>query len=161
MKRTKQFFLLLIASLAFAALLAGCGGASEQADVNLSEVLGSLQKEIVLDETMQDFTADKLAALCGVSSADMLQFAGVYTGVGILADEIILIQAKDAEAADRIEAGVKERYEKKCAEMKDYLPAEYDKLLASTVLRKGNYVALLVSSEHARMEEIFNAAFQS
>jgi len=138
--------------------LSGCSAPAKE--VNLSDVMDQIQDAVQLDSSMQDLTMDQISTLYGISSAQVEQFAGKIATSGILADEIIMIEAKDADAAKEIKSAVDARYQAKLDEMKDYLPDEYSKISACQVLQSGNIVAMFIASEQSAqtMIDLFNAA---
>lgn len=84
----------------------------------------------------------------GVDVADCDQYLFmIYDGDEMLTDEIALVVAKDADAADAIEEKLKTRLERKSDESAGYLPEQYEIAKKGKVLRDGLRVALLVSRD--------------
>jgi cytochrome P450 len=137
--------------------LSGCSAPAKE--VNLSDVMDQIQDAVQLDSSMQDLTMDQISTLYGISSAQVEQFAGKIATSGILADEIIMIEAKDADAAKEIKSAVDARYQAKLDEMKDYLPDEYSKSRRARSCRQ-KLVAMFIASEQSAqtMIDLFNAA---
>lgn len=140
-------------------LLSACGG-STAADVNLNDVLADITSTVQLPEAMTEMTMDQMTAIYGIESSDILQFAGSYNDIGTLADEIIMIEATDSDAAAAVKEKVDARYQAKLNEMKDYLPDEYEKILGCEVLVNGNYIAMFISADAESMQEIYEAALK-
>lgn len=138
-------------------LLAGCGGSGGQ-DADLSAVMADIQSEITLPESMADLSAADLESMYNIQSAEYTQFAGKVTNIGILGDEIVMVQAASDEAATAIKEKMDARYQSKLNEMKDYLPDEYDKINGGRVVQNGRYVALLVSADQTTLEDIYTKA---
>ena len=149
----------MTALIAVLLLLSSCGK-STTADVNLSDVLAEISDSVQLPNELTKMTMSELTGLYGIESDEIVQFAGYYTDVGTLADEIVLIEAKDSAAADTVRQKVEDRYDAKLAEMKDYLPDEYEKIQNGTVLVQGSYIALIVSDNADTVQDIYKAAIK-
>jgi len=65
----------------------------------------------------------------------------------LMADEIVLIEAMDAQAAGRVKEKLEGRYQSKLNETRDYLPDEFAKIENSKVSVNGNFVAMIVLGE--------------
>ena len=138
-------------------LLAGCGGAAKSAD--LSAVKDSLVAQFKLDEMMA-LSQDDLLDMYGIKPDDVKQYAALIARSSTSADEILLFEAKDADAASRLKAQLDKRYQAKLNEAKDYLPDEYAKIAACQVAQNGNYVSLIVSPDAEAMTKLYQAAFK-
>ena len=62
--------------------------------------------------------------------------------------EIVLIEAVDAEAADRVEAALKDTYDDVLSTYTSYTPQKVDMVKACKVTKDGNYVTL-ISADNA------------
>ena len=138
-------------------LLAGCGGAAKSAD--LSAVKDSLAAQFKLDEMMA-LSQDDLLDMYGIKPDDVKQYAALIARSSTSADEILLFEAKDADAASRLKVQLDKRYQAKLNEAKDYLPDEYAKIAACKVAQSGNYVSLIVSPDAEAMTKLYQAAFK-
>ena len=102
-------------------LLAACGSiaeTTETAPVSLAEVMDSFQ----LDEEMIRLEGEDLTDVYGIALEDVAQFAAAVNGSGIKADEIVLVEAVDEDAAARVKELLDERYQSKLNELENYLP---------------------------------------
>lgn len=151
MKRTISLLLALIALLS----LVGCAG-SQPADVDLNEILTEMEKQVSLSEMMTLQESD-LTDLYGIQPADVEQFYGSMVGDGISPDEIVMIKAKDADAAARVRQALESRLQNKRNEAKGYNPDAYSLMQKSKVSLKGNYVSLLVSSEQDKLTSVYDS----
>lgn len=140
-------------------LVSGCSQSASTTPtpppVNLGEILEKIEGEFTLDSSMENITMPQLTSLYQISSTEIDQFVGKITGIGILGDEIVFVKAKDAKTAASVKQKFDARYEVKLAEMKDYLPEEYDKIKAGKVLSSGNYVAMIVHADAAEIEKLY------
>ena len=133
-------------------ILAACGGKKEPAAaVNLGDVLAKFS----LGEEMMALGESDLLDLYGINAADVKQFAGAVNTSGIKCDEIVLIEAVDADAAGRVKTALDTRYQAKLNEMENYLPDEYAIVKECQVTSSGNFVAMIVGPTAAELTKIY------
>ena len=148
----------LALALALCLLLAGCaGGAAKTAD--LSAVQAALSASYDLDGMMA-LSEDDLLDMYGIRMEDVKQYVALIARTGTSADEILLFEGRDADAAARIRAQLDKRYQAKLNEAKDYLPDEYAKISACKVTESGGYVSLIVSADAEAMSKIYRDSFK-
>jgi len=147
----------IIAWILLAALLvslAACGGEkAKSVDLNAvyEEFQGTLPEMMVLDETL-------MMNLLGIPAEDCAQVVTAVCANGLDADEVWLIEAKDAQALDRLKALAEGRLEAKAAETENYLPDQYLVVKEGQILTQGNYLALLVSPQVDTLKTAFENA---
>ncbi len=147
--------LLLIAALI---LLSGCaGGGAKSADLNA--VKEALSAQYGLDEMMV-LSEDDLLDMYGIKAEDVKQYAALIAKSSTSADEILLFEGKDADAAARIKEKLDKRYQAKLNEAKDYLPEEYAKISACKVETNGCFVSMIVSADAEAMTKLYQGAFK-
>lgn len=153
-KRTLAAALILALALAMTA----CGGGKKEsaASVDLAAVLAQFK----LGEEMMTLTPADLAQLYYIDEADIKQSAAAMHTSGINCDEIILIEAVDAEAAGRVKSILDARYQSKLNEMRDYLPDQYAIIESCQVTQNGNFVAMIVAPNASELTDIYNKSFQ-
>jgi len=148
--------------IALVLTLTACGGKEEPVSEPAAQ---EAVKEIVLSDIMAQFTFDgemlELAAtdmldLYGIEEADMKQFAAVVNTSGIDCDEVILIEAVDAEAAGRVKECLDTRYQAKLNETENYLPDEYAVIKECSVTQNGNFVAMIVAPNAGDMVSVYD-----
>ena len=136
--------------------LTGCGkdaGADVQMDVQsvYDSMVPVLPEMLPMDEMM-------MLNFCGIQ-ADMCQQAVVSVCFdGLRADEIWLIEAKDADTLKELEALAQSRLTRKGEESITYSPEQYEVVQAAEVITAGNYLAVIVSPDVQDLVEIFNQA---
>ena len=106
---------------------------------------------IAMDDAM-------LLNYCGVETVDCLQSVAAICSDGLRTDEIWLIEAKDAEKADKIASLAQNRLQAKAEESASYSPEQYAVVQKAQLLRCGNYLALIVSPEVETLSGLFKAA---
>ncbi|WP_018211142.1 DUF4358 domain-containing protein [Desulfitobacterium hafniense] len=136
--------------------LGGCA-TKETAEADLAQIVGDIEAQQLLPEGMEDLNAADLEKLYNIKSSEYSQFAGKINNVGILGDEVVLVEAADKAAVETIKGKMEQRYQSKLNQMDGYIPEEYEKIKNGNVLVEGNYVALLVAENQDKVNEIFKA----
>ena len=95
---------------------------------------------------------------CGVETVDCIQSVAAICSDGLRTDEIWLIEAKDAAAADKIAALAQSRLQAKAEESISYSPEQYAVVQKAQLLRSGNYLALIVSPQVETLSQLFKSA---
>lgn len=131
-------------------------------DVNLFEVLNSINFKFSIseDEMLRIETTDDLELYYNIVPADVKQFAAETT-VNSATDitELILVEAVDSEAAQRVYDALLVRYNSQrdlCASYSAELLAIVDEC---SVSQNGNFVTLIMSSDFDNITEWYNSYF--
>lgn len=160
----------LIPVIVLAALiLTGCGAsqtspsapaettaaATEPAALDFEKVYGEmtakLPEMILLDDaTMQTY--------CGINKEDCLQALVAVNLNGLETDEIWLIEAKDENKMDDLEATAQLRLKMKAEETETYAPAQYEVVKKAQLIREGRFLALIVTPEVESLADCFRTA---
>lgn len=152
----KRLLAMVLAALMVLGMTA-CGGseAAKSADVSaLYETMtATLPQMLPMDETtMMNFL--------GIDAADCTQAAVAICAEGLRADEVWLIEAKDAEAFARIQSLAEARLKAKAEETVSYNPEQYAVVEKAQLLTEGNYLFLLVSPDVDTLKAAVEAALQ-
>lgn len=137
--------------------LAGCGGKDSGADVQIDvqsvydSMLPVMPEMLAMDEMM-------MLNFCGIEAEMCKQAVVSVCFDGLRADEVWLIEAKDADALKTLEALAQSRLERKGEESITYSPEQYEVVQAAEVITVGNYLAVIVSPDVQDLVEIFNEA---
>lgn len=140
----KRAICVLMAVLAL--MLSACSQQPAK-EVSLPQVMGDLAKAYGMDEGILELTEDDLLELYGIEAADVKQFAARIRLESIQADEIVLIEAVDGKAAERVKEMLDNRYQSKLNETRDYLPDEFAKIEKCKVMQNGNFVSMIICAE--------------
>ncbi|MBR5133973.1 MAG: DUF4358 domain-containing protein [Clostridia bacterium] len=122
----------------------------------------AIQDKIVADLGLGSVNAMKTKALTnglGITEESIKATASFYADGEVFDEEIYLIEATDAAAADDVEAKLNTRLESLRSQAANYSAESKAILDECDVLRKGNYVALFFSTKRAEMEKIFEDSF--
>ena len=129
----------LVSILLLCLCLFWASACSSNPDVNLHEVMGEMEKQESLSDMMVLDTSD-LTDLYGISPED----------------EIVLVKAKNPQAAARIQDALTSRWESKGNEAKDYNPDGYALIQNCEVRVDGNYVAMIVSPDYEALNSTYD-----
>ena len=150
-------------------LLTGCTGKSSDSgeknetkpkkDVNVTEIMEEINSSVELPEMTVISTDEYLETLYGISPDDVKQYAIEVNSNGVNQDEIIIIEAASGEAMGRLEETLNSLLEYKAAQMKDYLPEEYDMIMKCSVKKNGDFIYMVVSYEKDKIEKIIEKNF--
>lgn len=137
--------------------LCACGGKAEAPKVELQPIYDGFAS-MMPDMLILD--SDNMLNMLGVRTEDCEQAITAICSYGLQADEVWLIQAKDADALARIQALAETRLHAKADETEFYLPEQYLIVKEGQIIVNGLYLALLVSPEVSTMVSQFEAAFK-
>ena len=151
MKKTLALFLCIL----FALSCASCSSPESAPSADLKEVLADMESQLSISDPLKVDTEDDLMTIYGIEAADVKQFAGMYSGTGINADEIMMVEAVDSDAAGRVKEKLEKRYQDKENETVQYLPDQYDIVQKGEVRVNGNYVSLLVAQDADKLFSIY------
>ena len=152
----KKFISLMLTAVMLLTL-AACGGKEETKSVDLNalyESYGAYLPDMFLPD------ADTMMNFLGIDAADCKQYVVSICGDGMRADEVWLIEAKDADALARLTELAQTRIVAKEDETVSYAPDQYAVVLEAELLTSGNYLALLISPDVEAMKAGFEAAMQ-
>lgn len=152
MKKLISIVLLIVLVLT----LSACGGKKEAKSVNLSEVLAKFS----FDGEMMALEVTDLLDLYGIAAEDVKQHAATVNTSGIDCDEVVLVEAANADAAKRVKTALDNRYQAKLNETENYLPDEFAVIKTCSVTTNGNYVAMIVAPNAADMVKVYNESFK-
>lgn len=149
---------LIVLLLAAALLLTACGGGKAAVEpVDLNQVYETMEQTLPgmmkLDETM-------MLNLLGIRVEDCAQALVAVVSDGLRADEVWLLEAKDADALARLTALANNRLAAKLDETEFYLQEQYAVVKQAQLLTRGNYLAFLISPDVETLQSVFLDAVQ-
>ena len=157
----KKVFLAFISAMIIALCMCSCGNsgsgtASTAAkEINLSEVISTINSgspnKMELIESVDD-----LNKYYSISKEDVKSFGAEIDKSGI--DEVVIVEAVDADAASRIQAKLQQRYNSKKQQGASYSPEDLQIIKNCSVKTNGNIVSMIISSNAGAMEEVLNSA---
>ena len=153
---------LLCTVLVMAALLCcftSCAGSTEPKEVNVNDVYNEVAAAISVPDFIE-LTESDIVDYVAVNVADLKQMKVQISAEAISADQIVLCEAVDAEAASRVEAAFSAYLNSVKNSFENYLPSEFAKMKNIEVQRSGNYVYYAVTAEIEKVNDIFDKYFK-
>ena len=152
----KKVTSILAAALVLAIMLCACGGAKGNGK-KLSEVYSAVKSQVTLSD-MNEFTDVKsLDRFYGISAESVEDFAGGVNNSGVNMEEIVLVKAKDDNAAASVETALNNRKQAKYNENKNDNPEQAEVIEKCAVTRDGVYVAMILSPNAAQITSIYKS----
>ena len=105
-------------------------------------------------------SADLLLSFYGINEADAKQYVAYVSSISTQVDEIVMFEAVDSEAADRIKTALQTRYDSQYSANKNYLPDQAAIIKECEVSQNGNYVRMFISPDAGTMVSVYNEAFK-
>lgn len=141
----KKIIALLLAAML---LLTACGGNTEEKKLNDVDVQTLYtQLEGLGLPKMVDVGPDMMLSLYGIEAADVKQAKVAISDDGLRADEVWLLEAVSAEAAQRLKSLVDSRIQQKDDESITYSPEQNAIVKRSYTAVEGSYVFFICSPE--------------
>lgn len=155
----KKVFALILAMLVVLSM-AACGSKPEPAEepkepADLNALYESYTANLPAMFPMDETT---MLNFLGINTEDCNQVIAAITADGLAAEEVWLIEAKDADALNRLKELAETRLAAKKDETIDYLPDEYVTVEKGVIITEGLYLAFLVSDDVDSMKAAFEEA---
>ena len=153
----KRIVSILLVVLVAAAVLAGCGGSDGGSGkaVDLPAILTKFNTDYSLSLEAVD-TVEKLNRYYEIAVDDVKQFAAEKdTSDPNAPVELVLVEAVDSAAADRVESALKERYKSVLRQYTSYTPEKVEMVKACDVTKDGNFVSMIVCDNAPDMVKYF------
>lgn len=154
----KKLICVLLSAVLLTGVLAGCGAEKkEEKNVDLAAVYATMQQTL---PEMMTLDAENMLNLLGIQAEDCTQAIAAVCAMGLQADEVWLLQAKDAQALERLKTLAESRMAAKLDETESYLPDQYVIVKKGVTLTDGNYLAFLISPEVEILQTVFQDAMK-
>jgi Flp pilus assembly protein TadD len=153
MKKTIAIVLALVLALSMTA----CGGSAEPKKADLAALYETMTATLPMMLPMDETT---MMNFLGIDAADCVQAAVAICAEGLRADEVWLIEARDADALSRIQTLAENRLKAKADETVSYNPEQYAVVEKGQLFTEGNYLFLLVSPDVDTLKAAVDAAWQ-
>ena len=153
MKRITALVLALMCLLS----LCACGkDASAQTPTvtDMTQMYEKIGQTVAMPEMLK-LDAGMMLDYCGIRQEDVKQAVVAICADSLRTDEIWLLEATDADAAQRLMELADKRLAKKGEESITYSPEQYAVVEKAQLVQMGTYIALLVSPDSAAMADVF------
>ena len=134
--------------------------ASSAGEVDLSEVMREISSQVDVPSMLAYDTEDLYSAY-GIQAEDVKQSVAQVAYDSVRSDEIVMVEAVDADAAARVKECLDGQYQSKLAATQSYQPDQYAIIQQCVVRQQGNFVTMFVSPDADQMTSIFDAALAS
>lgn len=153
----------LLVVLATVCSLAACNGTNGPADTSGTPVELDLQQiftdmSAATDETMTLIDAERLDYTYGIAPEDCAEVYVYSHNSGMMAAEIWLIKASSADALARLKALAENRLKSLDEESASYSPEMNKVVKKAQIICRGDYLAMICSTEVDALATIFNNA---
>lgn len=156
----------LILSVLMLLSLAACGGGEDTTgttapapakELNLTETYTTITSGVTMPEMLQ-VSGDMLLDLYGIKGDDCKQLLVYICSNSLQADEIWMIEAKDAAALETLKALAQSRIDQKDAESITYSPAQNEVVKKAQIIVTGNYLVMICSPDVEAIAAAFRTA---
>ncbi len=144
--------------LVFVLMFAGC---SNSTNVDLKSILSDINNKYADSTSGLTELKDKndLNKFYQINADDIEQFAAeITTDTSKAPVEIVIVEAKDADAAKNIEDALNARYQLIYSTYASYSAEQFDMVKNCKVTKNGNYIILVVSEDYDGIVSMVNKA---
>ena len=153
----KKLIAAVCAVLAATILLCAC---SQSKVKPLAQVFDSIKEQVTLSELNEFQFVSALDRYYGITSDEVVEFAGGINNSGVNQEEIVMIMASNTEAADHIQTVLENRRQAKYNENKNYNSEQAQMIDSCSVDRHGMYIAMFISENADKIREIYNTQLE-
>lgn len=153
----KKRLAVILSILVMAVIFVSCGG--EKATIDVEVAADALHANITYEDDMKVLDGELLGTTYPELKTEDVVKSKVYTSLAATTEEIAVFEAKDAAAADRIEAAMKARVTAQKELYESYAPEEAARVQKAVIVKKGNYVLFCVAGDPAKAEAEINKLF--
>ncbi|HPA60798.1 MAG TPA: DUF4358 domain-containing protein [Clostridia bacterium] len=147
----KRLLILMLALL----LISGCTAPSRKTEtIDIKAVYLAMEKTGALPD-MIAVPEGMLLDFYGIDPAWCAEALCMVSADSLLADEVVLIRARDEAAAKRILPFLEGRMQAKAEEAQNYSPEQYAIIKQGKILSRGVEMALIVSPQVSRLVKLY------
>ena len=99
--------------------------------------------------------AEDLYTYYSIDTADVKQFAAEIDSNNNAPKEIVLVEAADDAAADRVESALTTRFNSIYSQYSSYSPDQLDMVKDCKVTKNGNFVSMIVADKASDMLNVY------
>ena len=150
----KRIAAIVLAALMLMGVLAACGESSGNSgstpSVDLNTVMTGVNTAFGIGDGMKVLsTTDELKRYYQIEAEDVKSFAAEYSTDAAVYTEVVIVEANDSAAADRVKAKLDERRTKQLSDAKSYHPEQVAIIEACSTQQAGNIVYLVISDKYS------------
>ena len=156
-KHLNRITLTACAVLAALALTACGGGGNSSKEVDVAKTADELNSSVITSDELTETKSEMLGSIYFFEDGQV-ESSKVYMSGNATADEIVVVQCKDEDAAKAVEGLLNTRVKNQKELFATYNADEAAKLEKAIVKRSGKYVALCVCDDYGKAESILKDA---
>lgn len=139
----------------------GCSKNESTSGVNLKNVLHEINAQFDINECIEITDVSDMELYYTISPDDIVQFAAEYVlNTSTEPIEIVMVEAVDKEAKDRIELALINRFNSQSAQSQSYSAEAHLVFEKCGVETNGNFVTMIVSDEVEGIKALYNSYFE-
>lgn len=164
----KKICSLLIVALLLCSILCACSGSkttetttsveSISNNVDLQGILSSINSKYGLSDLKQVDEAKKLKRYYSIEEDDYNQFAAEFASDASTYNEVVIIEAKDSQTADKIATLLNNHLDSQISDAKSYSPESEEMLSKCKVSTYGNYISLVIGDDAESIQKEIEAS---
>ena len=150
----------LLLSMVMLLSLAACGGKDSDnspKELNLAETYTTITQNVQMPGMMQ-LDSELMLDMFGIRSEHCKQAVVYLCENSLQADEIWMIEAKDAAALETLKGLAQSRIDQKDAESITYSPAQNEVVKKAQIIVTGNYLVMICSPDVETIAAAFRTA---
>ena len=154
---------IMASALAFVLLLGvygckdGTTAGSKKIVVDSNALAEKIVKDGSFDDELNQLEDSQFGTIYEEVDASLVTKSCVYIGSGATAEQVVVVEAKDAESAKKVKDQLKEKLEEDRKENEGYLPKEIAKIDQAVLEVKGEYAILVVSKDSKQAEQVIDS----
>ncbi len=153
----KRFFTIVLSALIMVACFAGCG--AKEADLSnvLKDINSSFSNSTKNLKELKDVS--DLNTYYEISEDEVKQFAAeINPDTSTAPVEIVLVEAKDSDAAESVKTKLERRYNTIYSLYSSYSAEQFDMVKDCKVTQSGNFVTMIVAEDYNDIIKMVNEA---
>ena len=127
---------------------------SEQQTKTLAQIQNEIKSAVSASGAM-DLDADAISSLYGIETSDMVQAVGFVVMEGTFPHEAVMVEAKNADAAVRVETLLKAKHTSFVEQSRGYDAENYALAQKCKVVRNGNYISMFLTPDYEDMRAVY------
>ena len=157
MKKNMRRLIVAAAAIVAALALTGCGGGGSSKEIDVSKTADDLNSSVITTDQLTETSSEMLGTIYFFEDGQV-EKSKVYMSGNATADEILVAQCKDEDAAKAVKERLETRVENQKELFSTYNPDEAAKLHKAIVKSNGKYVVLCVCDDDDEAESILKDA---
>jgi hypothetical protein len=152
----KKYFALAVAVVLIVCTLAACGGSAKE--VVLKDIMNDINSKYGISDLKVLESASDLNRYYNIAEEDVKQFAAELTTAASQYNEVILVEAVDADAAGRVATMLNNHLDAQVNTAKSYDQDTLAMVESCKVVTKGNIVYLVIGDKADEKNKDIDAA---